>query len=283
MDITVIIPAFNEEDSLPPLNEAIKKFNKVLLIDNYSTDRTKELGESYGWDHYYFKNIGYAEDPKLVDFYLSLIQTEWVYVCRADEIPSDYLVEFILSSTGEDFDALRVQRLNLLNGKKCNAWGNDYETPIFKKSFFRIDKGSFRFGYPGYFDCKTKILTISKKSGFFLTHNIDYSADSFFNTINRYSTLWTDNILQNTKTYRSKEEYYFKYLIRNLRTNIYKNKISTIVAIIVMPPLRFMLHYIFKKGYISGYTGLIASLFMMIEEYMICMKMFSKHLKWPQI
>ena len=45
-----IIPAFNEENSLPHLEKNLKNFEKIILIDNYSTDNTYELAKSYGWN-----------------------------------------------------------------------------------------------------------------------------------------------------------------------------------------------------------------------------------------
>lgn len=91
MNITVIIPAFNEEKSLPLLKKSLKDFKKIILIDNYSTDNTYKLASSFGWETYKFRNKGFSEDPDLIKFYLSKINTDWIYVCRADEIPSKKL------------------------------------------------------------------------------------------------------------------------------------------------------------------------------------------------
>ena len=282
MNISFVITAFNEEDSLPILREAIKDFQNIILIDNFSTDNTEYLAKSYGWDHYLFKNRGYAEDPQLVKFYLSLVKTEWIYVCRADEIPSESLVNFLKYGLKENIDAIRIQRVNYLNGKRCTAWGKDFETPIFRKNSFRVYENTFRFGYPGYFPKNVKIRTLQKKRGYYLKHNIDYTSKGFFETINRYSSLWTNNEFKNEiNQARSNEESYIKHLLRKLRILIYSYKLTTFFSILILPTLRFLFHYLLKGGFLSGYTGLLASLFMMIEEYMIGIKVLSKKLNWP--
>ena len=140
MDITIIIPAFNEENSLPHLEKNLKNFEKIILIDNYSTDNTYELARSYGWRVYKFKNKGFSEDPDLINFYLSKVESEWIYICRADEIPSENLKKILSSKKNLSFDALRLSRINFLNGIRCHTWGDDYEVPIFKKKFLFLLK-----------------------------------------------------------------------------------------------------------------------------------------------
>ena len=281
MDITIIIPAFNEENSLPQLEKTLKNFKKIILIDNYSTDNTYELAKSYGWSVYKFKNRGFSEDPDLINFYLSKVHSEWIYICRADEIPSEGLIKILHSNEILAFDAFRVRRRNFLNGRRCYTWGDDYEIPIFKKKLFIPTNDLLRIGYPGTFKKETRIKTFKKTSLININHYIDYTSYSFFNAINRYSSLWSDDIFKNnySKNYAF-EESMLKNILRKLRSKIYKNILTAFIALILFPPLRFFYHYLFKGGIKSGLNGLISSIYMGCEELMVAVKCLTIHNNW---
>lgn len=281
MDITIIIPAFNEENALPQLEKTLKNFKKIILIDNYSTDNTYELAKSYGWSVYKFKNRGFSEDPDLINFYLSKVHSEWIYICRADEIPSEGLIKILHSNEILAFDAFRVRRRNFLNGRRCYTWGDDYEIPIFKKKLFIPTNDLLRIGYPGTFKKETRIKTFKKTSLININHYIDYTSYSFFNAINRYSSLWSDDIFKNnySKNYAF-EESMLKNILRKLRSKIYKNILTAFIALILFPPLRFFYHYLFKGGIKSGLNGLISSIYMGCEELMVAVKCLTIHNNW---
>ena len=52
MKISIIIPAYNEEEYLPKLLESIEKQDfkdyEVIIADANSSDNTREIAESYG-------------------------------------------------------------------------------------------------------------------------------------------------------------------------------------------------------------------------------------------
>ena len=110
-----------------------------------------------------------------------------------------------------------------------------------------------RLGYPGTFKKETRIKTFKKTSLVNINHYIDYTSHSFFNAINRYSTLWSDDIFKNnySKNYAI-EENFLKNNLRKLRSKIYKNVFTALIALIVIPPLRFSYHYFIKGGIKSG-------------------------------
>jgi glycosyltransferase involved in cell wall biosynthesis len=65
MNISVVIPAFNEEAFLPLLLESLKKQTftlpyEVIVVDNNSTDKTAEIARKFGARVIFEKNPGYA-------------------------------------------------------------------------------------------------------------------------------------------------------------------------------------------------------------------------------
>ena len=61
--ISVIIPAYNEEESLPHvLNDLPKdRLHQIIVVDNRSTDRTSEVARENGATVVYEKRRGYGQ------------------------------------------------------------------------------------------------------------------------------------------------------------------------------------------------------------------------------
>ena len=61
MRISVIIPAFNEEKSIPYVLNDIPNFvNQIIVCDNSSTDKTSEIAKSFGAKVVFEKKKGYG-------------------------------------------------------------------------------------------------------------------------------------------------------------------------------------------------------------------------------
>ena len=100
MRISVIIPAFNEEKSIPYVLNDIPNFvNQVIVCDNSSTDKTSEIAKSFGakvvyenkvWevDEFHEKNKGlWIAEIELKHENESFKKPEWLleevtYDCR---------------------------------------------------------------------------------------------------------------------------------------------------------------------------------------------------------
>ncbi|MBK1441663.1 glycosyltransferase family 2 protein [Parapedobacter sp. ISTM3] len=87
LDLTIVIPAKNEEKNLPGCLEAIGQdfAQQVVLVDSGSTDRTRTIAENYGATYINFQWDG--QFPKKRNWYLRnhTPATEWVLFLDADE------------------------------------------------------------------------------------------------------------------------------------------------------------------------------------------------------
>lgn len=87
LNLTIVIPAKNEEKNLPGCLEAIGRdfAEQIILVDSGSTDRTKEITESYGAKYINFQWNG--QFPKKRNWYLRnhTPTTQWVSFLDADE------------------------------------------------------------------------------------------------------------------------------------------------------------------------------------------------------
>lgn len=85
IDVTIIILTKNEEINLPDCLESVKGFAKrCVVVDSFSTDKTKEIAQRYGADFYEHKFENYARQ-----FNWGLdntnITTKWTFRLDADE------------------------------------------------------------------------------------------------------------------------------------------------------------------------------------------------------
>ena len=142
LDITIVIPAKNEEKNLPGCIAAIGKgfAKEIILVDSGSTDNTKAIAIENDVRVIDFKWDG--QFPKKRNWYLRnhTPKTEWVLFIDADE----YLTE--------DFKSELTQKLNEKNNLvgywlnysiyfmgKCLKGGY----PLTKLALFKVGKGEY--------------------------------------------------------------------------------------------------------------------------------------------
>lgn len=91
LDLTVVIPAKNEEKNLPRCLESIGHdfAHQIVVVDSCSTDRTQEVALQYGAEVVNFHWNG--QFPKKRNWYLRNYkpQTSWVLFIDADEYLTD--------------------------------------------------------------------------------------------------------------------------------------------------------------------------------------------------
>jgi glycosyltransferase involved in cell wall biosynthesis len=85
-DVAILIPARNEEHTLPKLLEQLTRFKPeiVVVIDNDSSDRTMEFAENTGAVVVREKRIGYGSACLAGIRFISLLSLKPKYVCFFD-------------------------------------------------------------------------------------------------------------------------------------------------------------------------------------------------------
>ena len=84
-DLTAIVLTYNEENNLFECLNSLKGLVKrILVIDSFSTDKTKEIALSFGADFYQHEFINQAQQ---FDYALKNIEitTKWIIRLDADE------------------------------------------------------------------------------------------------------------------------------------------------------------------------------------------------------
>jgi glycosyltransferase involved in cell wall biosynthesis len=129
--ITAILIARNEEKMIGDALKSLAFCDEVIIIDNGSIDKTKEIAEKAGAKVYEIKSNDFSE---LRNLGLSKTDCEWVLYLDADERINDELKDSIKKNIAENskYSAFLLRRKNFYFGK--HEWPKIEKMPrLFKK------------------------------------------------------------------------------------------------------------------------------------------------------
>jgi len=133
-NLTALIIARNEEKMIQACLETLPFCQKIILLDDGSTDKTVSIAESYDCQVVSFAHESFA---KLREKASSLVETDWLFYIDADERVTPALAkEILLHIEKADCQAMTMKRLNICYGQRFSFgnWQNDKVTRIFRKT-----------------------------------------------------------------------------------------------------------------------------------------------------
>ena len=139
--ITAIIIAKNEESVLANCLETLAWVNKVIVIDNGSTDTTAQIAESFGAKVIHFEHSSFA---RLRNEALKQVETGWLIYIDSDERVTPILAkEILVHIETSGADVLSMKRHNICYGQNFNhgGWENDVVTRVFTKKSLKKWQG----------------------------------------------------------------------------------------------------------------------------------------------
>ena len=134
LPLTVALITFNEEKNLPRTLEKVKDIaSEIVILDSYSTDKTKEIALSYGAKFYQEKWKGFREQKNSL---LKKCSQEWILFLDADEVLSDELKKSIIDELqNPKADGYLINRKTFYAGKFLNfTWQPDRKLRLVKKN-----------------------------------------------------------------------------------------------------------------------------------------------------
>lgn len=225
--ISAIIITKNEEQRIGRCLESLFWADEIVVVDSGSTDRTRNICESY-------PTVRFVEHPwdgfgRQKNHALQNAQGEWVFSIDADEVVSPELATEIKATLEHpDCAGYLVPRKNFYRGQwvRHSGWWPD---PVLR--LFRRDKGRFSDrsvhetveldGRPGRLD------------GCLEHHSFSGIAD-FLRKADSYSSLGAEVMLQ-------------------------QGKRSSVVLALVKSAATFFKTLILKRGFLDGYVGVLIS------------------------
>ena len=125
--ITFLVFTFNEERRLEHYLRCILGWGQIVIIDNHSLDKTREIASRYTEHIYTFQNPGYIENKETMDFALSKVTTNWVYLGYVDELLPKLLLEQLTQIASErQYRIVEIYRKNFMYGQEIFNYGKHH-------------------------------------------------------------------------------------------------------------------------------------------------------------
>ncbi|RAX55308.1 glycosyl transferase family 2 [Helicobacter sp. 16-1353] len=228
MKISVTIIAKNAQKHLSECLQSLSEFDEIILLDNESSDETREIAKSYPNVRIFSTEfIGFGAMKNLA---ISYAKNEWIFSIDSDEIAEPDLLEEIKNLKFKQNEIYAISRKNLYKNEwiKACGWYPDYVNRIFNKNFTKFNDNEVHESVT--IPKNAKILRLDSH----IKHYAYGSISQLSHKMEFYSTLWA-------------------------RNNAHKS--ATPLKAIVRSMWSFVRNYLFKKGFLYGYKGFIISFF----------------------
>ncbi len=241
--LNALVLTYNEEDNITDCLNSISWIERIVVVDSYSEDRTKELCQQYdNVDFYENEFIDFASQRNLG---LNKIETDWVFVIDADERVTEDLKDEILKTLNmPEAEGYEIARKNYFLGKwiKYCGWYPDYTLRLFKS----------KYRYSGLVHESPQLTGQIDKLENDIIHYTYKNLESYLSKMNNYTTLDAEKKLK-------------------------KNKNVGIAYIIVRPILEFINMYFLKRGFLNGFQGLAISMFSLYYQFIKNIKLWESN------
>ena len=199
--------------------------SEIIVVDSYSTDDTFDIAKRYAT---YSEQRAWPGFRDQYNYCISKAKNDWVLFLDADEEISPELAVEIEQRLEQDdgrYDGYLAHRRNYYLGRWImhGGWVPDCEIRLFKKS-----KGSFE----GALHANVKVRgALGELRNYYYHYNYQDIAEQI-DTINRYSKTASEDMREEGRRF-------------------------SWIDLLLRPPIRFLKEYIFKKGFLDGFPGLV--------------------------
>ena len=235
LPLSVAIITYNEEDIIGRTLESVKDIaSEIVVVDSHSTDRTREIAESYGAKVYVEDWKGYAGQKNSA---LEKCAQEWVLFLDADEVVSEELRNNIREELkNPKADGYLINRRTYYMGRLLRyTWQPEWRLRLVRRSRNPKWKGDI------HESLEIESTKISKLEGDI--HH--YSYKSLLDHVNRAVKFSRDVALQKKG----------------------RKKVGA-VDLLLRPVWAFFKIYFLQMGFRDGYPGLVASLMTMFYTFL---------------
>ncbi len=227
--ISVVVITFNEENNIERCLQSVQPIaDEIIVVDSFSTDRTKELCDKY---HVRFVEQAWLGYGKQKNFANTFATCSFILSIDADEALSDTLVESItnIKKTDHTADAYKFNRLTNYCGRKwirhC-GWYPDAKVRLWKNGKAHWDHAEVHESL--VLDTDGAIRWLKGD----LLHYTYQSISDHIKITDKYTTLLAH-----------------KYNAQNKKSNTLK--------IITKSFFCFIRDYFFRLGILDGYYGFV--------------------------
>ncbi len=239
--ISAIVLTKNEEKNIVDCLESLGWCSEIIVVDDYSDDRTVEVAEKFKAK--IFKRKLEADFSAQRNFAISKAENKWVFFVDADErVPDLLALEIIEKIKKQDFDAFYIQRMDIMWGKVL-LYGEVGNIKLLRLAKKEIGKWVNKVHEEWAVNGKTSTLENV------LYHYPHQKLSEFLQEINYYSDI------------RSQE--------------LHSKKIKTSFFEIIFYPLgKFIVNYFIELGFLDGIRGLVFAIVMSFHSFLVRAKLW---------
>lgn len=244
--ISACIISFNEEKKIEDcLKSLVDIVDEIIIVDSLSTDDTLEIAKKYTDKIFDQKFLGHIEQKNLA---VEKASHDWILSLDCDERLSDELQQSIqkIKDRLDDADAYRMSRKTFYIYRWLNhCWYPDLKTRLFNKN-------SSRWGGTNPHDhVITQGKNIVRLQGDIYHYSFDSISDHL-KTIDSFTEIGADELVR-------------------------KNKPVTIFSPLTHASWTFLKLYIFKRGFLDGFAGLVVSVLSYMHVFVKYSKAYIKY------
>lgn len=243
MKISAIVLTKNEEKNLPQCLACLSFCPEIILIDDFSSDKTEEIAKILGAK--VFKHDLDNDFAGQRNFGLSKASGDWIIFIDADERVSPALrqeIETVVNHTPQNYRAFNIKRRDFTWGKKIlhGECGNIKFIRLARRS-----AGRWHRRVHEYWNIIGPVGEMKNE----LLHYPHPSLKEFIAHINFMSTL-------------------------HAQAGYEEGKRSNVGKIIFWPSGKFIVNYVFKLGFLDGVEGMVIALMMSLHSFLAWSKLW---------
>lgn len=249
MNISAVMIVKNGALTIEKTLQSLSEFDDVVVYDNGSNDGTQEIAKTFPNVHLIegeFKGFGWTKNKAA-----SYAKHDWILIIDSDEVVDKILLKTLQTQT------LNEQCVYILNFlafykeiqiKHC-GWNNQKIKRVYNKSITAFNDNHV------HEDIMTHKMTIQELEGN-VEHYSYQSITDFIIKVDRYSTLFAND--NAGKKSSSPAKAFFNGLYSFIKT------------------------YIFKRGFLDGYAGLIIAFSHFATNFYKYIKLYEKNKELKQ-
>lgn len=241
--ISVVVLTKNEEENIIDCIESLKSFDEIIVIDDYSTDKTPEILKKLSEDNEKIKLFKRELDQDFSSqrkFGIEKAKNDWIFFVDADERVTKELeneISDVFEIDDDKFSGFLIRRIDFMWGRQLShgETGHIRLLRLFNKhdgkligkvhESWETKKMVGRFGSP-------------------ILHYPHPTISEFLTEINFYTDL------------RAQELFTAK-------------KKASFFSVILYPKAKFIKNYFIKLGFLDGLPGLIHALLMSFHSFLV--------------
>ena len=248
--ISACIISYNEENKIEDCLKSLEGVaDEIIVVDSLSTDKTKEIVQKYTDKIFDQKFLGHVEQKNLS---VEKASHDWILSLDCDERLTDDLKNSILKVKNnlEDADAYRMARKTFYVYRWLNhCWYPDFKVRLFNRK-------SAKWGGTNPHDRVVidgdNIVTLNGD----IEHYSFNSISEHIQTIDLFTEIGADEIIK-------------------------RNKPVSIVSPWTHGIWTFVKLYIFKRGFLDGYAGLVVAVLSGMHAFVKYNKVLFK--RWKKV